>query len=79
MKIDSLYTDCLELALSAGYAPKAEKLRIVARLNTKIDALKFFLKVLWDLKGLDNNKYAILSTHLAEIGKMIGGWMKYLK
>ncbi|MDD2758466.1 MAG: four helix bundle protein [Patescibacteria group bacterium] len=77
-KIDSLFADCLELSLMAGYAPRDKKSEVARRLSVKFDALKFFLKLLWEIKGLDNRKYTTLSPHLNEIGKMIGGWMKML-
>lgn len=38
--------------------------------------LKFFLRVAWEIKSLDNKKYIIISEHLEEIGKMLGGWQK---
>jgi hypothetical protein len=77
-KIDSLFADCLELSLMAGYAPREKKSEVVRRLSVKFDALKFFLKLLWEIKALDNKKYITLSSHLNEIGKMVGGWMKML-
>jgi len=78
-KIDNVFTDCLELALLAGYAPRQDKLLLTQRLSTKVDSLKFFLKLLWELKALDTNKYALLSSPVAEIGKMVGGWLNLLK
>lgn len=30
--------------------------------------------ILWETKSLDNKKYINLSTPLAEVGKMLGGW-----
>ena len=44
----------------------------------KLDLLKFFLKLLWEIKVLDNKKYIALSECLYEVGKMIGGWQKSL-
>jgi len=78
-KIDDLFSDCLELALLAGYTARTEKYGAIQKLSIKLDVLKFFLKILWELKGLDNQKYTTLSTPLAEIGKMIGGWLASLK
>ena len=77
-KIENCFCECLELSLAAGYAKREEKILIVRRLNLKFDYLKFFLKLLWELKALDNNKYAAISTDLSTIGKMIGGWLKTL-
>ncbi len=79
IKIDNLFTDCLELSLLAGYSSRPEKLVVVQKLSTKIDALKFFLKVLWEIKVLENKKYNALSLSLVEIGKMAGGWLASLK
>jgi len=78
-KIDNLFTDCIELTLMASYAEKENKLGIIKRLSVKFDALKFFIKLLWELKALDNNKYTQISLRLDEIGKMIGGWLKLYK
>ncbi|MFH1292408.1 MAG: four helix bundle protein [bacterium] len=55
------------------------KLEYIQKLNSKFDALKFFLKILWEIKGISNQKYADLSQLLASIGKMIGGWQNYFK
>ena len=78
-KIDDLFTACLELALLAGYATRTEKYVAIQKLSIKLDVLKFFLKVLWELKMIDNQKYTLLSVPLAEVGKMIGGWLASLK
>lgn len=78
-KIDTLFTDCLEIALLASYQPKDEKANIIKQLNTKFDMLKFFIKLLWEIKAIDTNKLTALSTPLSEVGKMIGGWMKFYK
>jgi len=50
----------------------------VIRASSKLDTLKFFLQVAWDLKAIDNNKYAALSAPLVEVGKMLGGWRKQI-
>lgn len=63
----------------AGYASRDKKSEVVRRLSVKFDTLKFFLKLLWEIKALDNIKYTALLPHLNEIGKMNGGWMKMLE
>jgi len=79
VKIDNLFTDCLELALLAVYTNREEKLKIIQKLSAKLYCLKFFLKIIWEIKSLDHKKYAALSLPLAATGKMIGGWMNILK
>jgi len=78
-KIDTIFTECLELSLLAGYSAKETKLPIIQKLSIKFDLLKFFLKLLWEMKALDNKKYTALSQPLSEIGNMIGGWLNSLK
>lgn len=69
----------MELAVSAGFAEKKLKLEIVQKISNKFDALKFFLKLAWELKIIDHKKYANLALPLSEAGKMLGGWQKMLK
>jgi hypothetical protein len=77
-KIDALFTDTVELALHAGYAPREQKLAVVQKASAKLDSLKFFLQVAWEIKALDHKKYAALAAPLAEVGRMLGGWRKQL-
>lgn len=79
MRVDNLFTDSLELLLLAGYASRPDKLTILYKLSAKLDALKFFLRVLWEIKALDHKKYMAVSAVLGEVGKMAGGWMTMLK
>jgi len=78
-KIDNLFTDCLAIALRASYKPKDKKADTIKELNARFDMLKFFLKLLWEIKAIDTNKLTAISAPLAEIGRMIGGWMKLYK
>ncbi len=68
----------LELLFIANYLPKEQKLPYVLKASSKLDLLKFFIQIAWEMKALDNKKYAILSKKLDEIGKMTGNWIKNL-
>lgn len=78
-KIDSLFIQTIELCLLAEYSSREQKLEIIQKISTKFDALKFFIKLLWEIKAIDNKKYLHISKPLAEIGKIIGGWLKLIK
>lgn len=78
-KIDNIFLETIELILSASYTPREQKYHLLQKISVKIDALKFFIKLLWEIKSLDNKKYAAISAPLGEIGKMIGGWLKIFK
>ena len=79
MKIDSLFLEVIENTIKAGYSDKLEKQIFLKRGSTKLDLLKFFLQIAWEIKSLDNKKYIKLSEKLDEIGKMLGGWIKAIK
>lgn len=78
-KIDMLFIETVEFVLLAGYAPKAQKLSIIKRASTKLDALRFFLQLAWEIKSLDNSKYLSVAKPLEEAGKMLGGWQRQLE
>lgn len=78
-KIDSLLLETIEHTIKAGYSDGLEKLIALKNSSFKLDLLKFFLQVSWEIKSLDNKKYISLSEKLEEIGKMLGGWIKTVK
>ncbi len=77
-KIDSLFIEIIEPIVIASYATSQEKMSFVKNSSTKLDVLKFFLQVAWEIKALDNKKYITLSEKLNEVGRMLGGWQKQL-
>lgn len=77
-RIDGLFVETIELLLDAGYSQRQEKLQLVDQAGRKLDALKFFLQVAWELKALDNKQCLALSNPVTEVGKMLGGWRKQL-
>ena len=78
-KIDDLFLKTIEYALLASYLHRAEKLPLIKQAVVKLDLLKFFLQVAWEIQALDSKKYINLSKLLDEIGKMFGGWFKGIK
>ena len=78
-KIDTLFSDLIEFLLLAGYASADQKYSFIVRAATKLDLLKFFMQVAWEIKCLDHKQYAALTVPLNEIGKMIGGWRNHYK
>ena len=76
VRIDNLFIEILEIALTAQYTKREEKRMFLQELSRKMDSLKFFITLLWETKGLDANKYAQLSQKLATIGRMLGKWIQ---
>jgi len=78
-KIDSLFVETIESVIKALHLSRGEKLLCLTQGSVKLDLLKFFLQLAWEIKALDNKKYIRLSEKLDEIGKMLGGWIKSIK
>ncbi len=74
-KIDSLFVETTELLFIAGYLNKDQKLFVLQKASGKLDLLKFFPQISWEMKIIDNKKYILISRYLDEIGKMLGGWL----
>ena len=79
LKIDCLFVETIECVIKAAHSSKGEKLIYLTQASIKLDLLKFFLQIAWEIRALDNKKYIRLSEKLDEIGKMIGGWIKAIK
>lgn len=75
-KIDRLFIETTELVFTASYLAKDEKTPVIEKAIAKLDLLKFFLQIAWEIRALDNKKYIALSEELGEIGKMLGGWAR---
>jgi hypothetical protein len=58
---------------------KEQKLPTIEAAVRKTDMLKFFLRIAWELRALDNKKYALISEKTDELGRMVGGWKKGLE
>lgn len=79
VKIDKLFTDILEITLTAQYAKRENKRNFLEDLSQKLDNLKYFITLLWEAKGLDAAKYGQLSQKLTTAGKMLGKWLQLFK
>jgi len=60
----------------ATYQNISDKITTLTTALKKIDILKFFLQVAWELKAIDNKKYIEISEKALELGRMVGGWRK---
>ncbi|MBI2279002.1 MAG: four helix bundle protein [Candidatus Brennerbacteria bacterium] len=78
-KIDSLLLEVIENTVAASYLPIHEKSSVLAKSISKLDFVKFFLEVAWEIKELDSKKYIAVSEKLDEAGRMLGGWKKGLE
>jgi hypothetical protein len=46
-------------------------------LDAELDLLRSMVRLAHSLQYMDTKKYEIWARHLAEIGRMVGGWIKW--
>ncbi len=54
-----------------------EKLKHLKEISIEIDKLRYLIRLSKDLKFISINKYGIACDKINEIGKMLGGWIKF--
>lgn len=78
-KIDSLFIETIEPIVIATTEYREQKQPHIRTASAKLDLLKFFLQMAWNIQAIDTKKYTLFSEALFEIGKMLGGWKKQLE
>ncbi|MGC9602917.1 MAG: four helix bundle protein [Minisyncoccia bacterium] len=71
--------EILEGILAASQAYKTDKLPALEKVSLKLNILRVFLRLMKEVKTLDNKKYIALQSLVDEIGRMLGGWIKSTK
>jgi hypothetical protein len=54
------------------------KLLVLQKADLKLRVIKLFVRLAQDIKVLPVKRYVELEEKLLELGKMIGGWLKFL-
>ncbi len=78
MKIDNLFIETIESISMAVFLLKEKKIPYVKKAILKLDSVKIFLEVAWEISAINDNKFINLSETLVEPGKMLGGWYNQL-
>jgi hypothetical protein len=76
-RIKNAAIDLLESTIKANQLEN--KVLSLYDVSTKLDILRVYMRLAKDLRLLDLKKYETASIHIVEIGKMLGGWIKYEK
>jgi hypothetical protein len=72
--ISKLFVEAIEMTVYTSFLPKGEKLPYIKIAVRKVDTIKVFVQLTWEIKILDDKKYIALSEKLNGNGKMLGGW-----
>jgi four helix bundle protein len=78
-RIENSFLCAFENIISAENLSGTEKLQSLRTAHTKIEILKVHLRLANDQKIIILKDYLSLEEALQEIGKMLGGWIRYIK
>ena len=77
-KSENLAIEILEGILCASYKQKFEKVAVLEKVSLNLNVLRILLRLMKEIKTIDNKKYTTFKEILDEIGRMLGGWMRSL-
>jgi len=67
----------LRTVFEANSLPRPLREMPVIRANSHCELLKLLIRLALELDLLNHTQYFQFSTHLQEMGKMLGGWINY--
>lgn len=73
---ENLILQIIEILLEAGYSQHTNKVILLETTSTKLNLLRFLIRLMKETKSLDTKKYIALQAIIDEIGRMLGGWLR---
>jgi four helix bundle protein len=58
---------------------KSEKLHLLQQADMKLSELKFLIRMGMELEFVPFEKYKNFSGYVTEVGRMLGGWLKFVR
>ena len=78
-RIQGLLMDIQSNLIITFYSEKNQKRSLLKDVNLKIEQLRWFIRLSYELGYIDSRRHNFIALQINEIGKMVGGWSKYLK
>lgn len=76
---DRIILDMIECIFQAGYSKNTDKIVILEQTSTKLNMLRFFIRLMKDTATLNSKQYVALQEIIDEIGRMLGGWLRSIR
>ena len=68
-RIENLLLEILEKFISAYYLPADKKTELLGNSNTKLEILRHYIRLSYDMKFIDIHRYEVISEKINEIVK----------
>ena len=76
LSLENSVLDCIEVLIMAKNAPKTLKAGYLLKAIAKLEATVLKTRLILELKLANETKVFQIQAKLAEIGRMLGGWLK---
>jgi len=77
--LENSIVECLEELIMAKNAPKTLKAEYLIRASSKLEVSTLKLRLLLELSISNETNIFQIQAKLAEIGRMLGGWLKFVQ
>lgn len=77
-RIQTQVMDILELLIEAYYGSKQARIERLQQVNIALEKLRYQIRLSKDLELINLKRYGYVSEQIDQIGKQVGGWIKYL-
>ena len=78
-KLERTILETMEYIVFGNAQSKNFKDGFIIKANAKVELLKILYRLAFNINAIDAKGYLRAQENLQEIGKMLGGWIKYLK
>ena len=78
VKIENASLDFLMLVMRANYGSGALRENLLGEASITLDMLKVLVRIAKDKKSIQPNQYFILEERLQDVGRQLGGWIRFL-
>lgn len=76
LSLENSVLDCMEILIMAKNAPKTLKAGYLIKASSKLEVSTLKLRIVLELRLINETKIFQLQSKLDEIGRMLGGWLK---
>ena len=74
-RIETMLLTIQENLIEAYYSKK-NRAELIAKSNIHLEQLRYLIRLLFDMRYINSERYGVISEKINEVGKMCGGWLK---
>ena len=78
-RIENTLLNILDRLLEAYFSQTGDKNALLKNVNIELEKLRYLIRLSYDLRCINIDKYEKITFKINEVGKMSGGWRKSLK